>query len=375
MTEPLSWGRQQASALTGIGKWLDTPNAKPIFRLFGYAGTGKSTLAKHIAATITGNTVFCAYTGKAARVMQRYGCANASTIHSLIYKPVIDVHTMQVIDYTLNFQDSPLLDADLCVVDECSMADERIGRDLLAFNVPLLVMGDPMQLPPVKGEGFFINAEPDVMLTEVHRQALDNPITYMATEIRKGNRLPIGRYGSSRVTRKSQDYLGFSQVIAGRNVTRHAINTTMRELRGYAKQSPVFPLVGEKLVGLKNNRANGLLNGTLWEVLSVNHMSNRLTMNLKELDGLDMEIKAVVPEECFTQRGRADFDERALFDKYGKNAPDRMDFGDCLTGHKMQGSQAQSILVVDEAYCFREYETHWRYTAITRAIDSVTLMV
>lgn len=374
MNAPFRWGNQQASALKQIDRWLNDENRAPIFRLFGYAGAGKTSMAKHIAASIDGVTSFCSYTGKAARVMQRYGCEGASTIHSLIYKPVIDPVTLQVIDFALNWQDSPLLDADLCVVDECSMADEKIGLDLLKFNVPLLVLGDPMQLPAIKGEGFFTNVEPDVMLTEIHRQALENPIIYIATEIRKGNRLPIGRYGSSRVTRKSQDYLGFSQVIAGRNVTRHAINTDMRRLRGYSQQSPFFPVVGEKLVGLKNNRANGLLNGTLWETLTVDVRDSKVAMTLKEIDGLDMVINAVVPAECFTERGR-DLDPREMWDKYGKAAPDRMDFGDCLTAHKMQGSQSPSILVVDESYCFREYATNWLYTSTTRAVDDVTIMV
>ena len=56
------------------------------------------------------------------------------------------------------------------------MVDEDLGRDLLSFGKPVLVLGDPAQLPPVKGGGFFTEAEPDVMLTEVHRQAADNPI-------------------------------------------------------------------------------------------------------------------------------------------------------------------------------------------------------
>jgi cell division transport system ATP-binding protein len=64
----------------------------------------------------------------------------------------------------------------LVIIDECSMVDAELGRDLLSFGKPVLVLGDPAQLPPVKGGGFFTDAEPDVMLTEVHRQAADNPI-------------------------------------------------------------------------------------------------------------------------------------------------------------------------------------------------------
>ena len=60
------------------------------------------------------------------------------------------------------------------------MVDEDLGQDLLSFGTPVLVLGDPAQLPPVKGGGFFTEAEPDIMLTEVHRQAADNPIVRMS---------------------------------------------------------------------------------------------------------------------------------------------------------------------------------------------------
>ena len=56
-----------------------------MFRLFGYAGVGKTTLARHIAAEADGFVVFAAFTGKAALVLRSKGCAGASTIHSLIY--------------------------------------------------------------------------------------------------------------------------------------------------------------------------------------------------------------------------------------------------------------------------------------------------
>src|SRR5450631_731078 len=81
----------QDSALKAVADWL---KAKPgrgstpqIFRLFGYAGTGKTTLARHIADDVDGKVLFAAFTGKAAQVMRGKGCTSASTIHSLIYKP------------------------------------------------------------------------------------------------------------------------------------------------------------------------------------------------------------------------------------------------------------------------------------------------
>ena len=77
------------------------------------------------------------------------------------------------------------------------MVDEELGRDLLSFGRKVLVLGDPAQLPPVKGGGFFTEAEPDVMLTEVHRQAADNPIIRLSMAIREGGQIERGIYGET----------------------------------------------------------------------------------------------------------------------------------------------------------------------------------
>ena len=83
---------EQDAALTAVADWM---KAKPgrgraplIFHLFGYAGTGKTTLAKHIAEGVDGKVLFAAFTGKAAMVMRSKGCQGATTIHSLIYRPL-----------------------------------------------------------------------------------------------------------------------------------------------------------------------------------------------------------------------------------------------------------------------------------------------
>src|SRR5215471_1120502 len=79
----------QDAALTAASNWLKATRGRAsIFRLFGYAGTGKTTLAKHLAEGVDGEVLFAAFTGKAALVMRRKGCRDASTIHSLIYRPI-----------------------------------------------------------------------------------------------------------------------------------------------------------------------------------------------------------------------------------------------------------------------------------------------
>ena len=81
----MSWSPQQDAALKAVAEWLRRGD-RPVFRLFGYAGTGKTTLAKHIAEDVDGEVAFGAYTGKAALVLRSKGCPDASTIHSMIYR-------------------------------------------------------------------------------------------------------------------------------------------------------------------------------------------------------------------------------------------------------------------------------------------------
>ena len=190
----------QDAALKAVADWLKAKPGKngtpPVFRLFGYAGTGKTTLARHIAEGVDGEVKFAAFTGKAALVMRNKGCDSASTIHSLIYR------ARESGDEQPSFElwdDAPASKAKLIVIDECSMVDAELGRDLMSFDCPLLVLGDPAQLPPIQGGGFFTDCEPDAMLTEVHRQAQDDPIVRMSMDIREGRELEIGRYGESEV--------------------------------------------------------------------------------------------------------------------------------------------------------------------------------
>src|SRR5260221_13285443 len=234
----------QETALKAVADWLKAKPGKngtpPIFRLFGYAGTGKTTLARHIADGVDGEVKFAAFTGKAALVMRNKGCDNASTIHSLIYRAResgVEQPSFELWD------DAPASKAKLIVIDECSMVDAELGRDLMSFNCPLLVLGAPAQLPPIQGGGFFTDSEPDAMLTQVHRQAQDDPIVRLSMAIRAGHPLQQGRYGATEVVRRDAldpaRVLGADQILVGRNATRRAYNARLRESGGIPEHFPV----------------------------------------------------------------------------------------------------------------------------------------
>src|ERR1700754_4502796 len=260
----------QNDALRKVSDWM---KARPgsggvpaVFRLFGYAGTGKTTLAQHIAEGVDGEVKFAAFTGKAALVMRNKGCDDASTIHSLIYRTResgVEQPSFELWD------EAPASKAKLIVIDECSMVDAELGRDLMSFDCPLLVLGDPAQLPPIQGGGFFTNCEPDSMRTEVHRQAQDDPIVRMSMDVREGRALEAGQYGESEVVRRSsldpERVMSADQVLVGRNNTRRSYNMRVRQKLNI--EDPL-PVAGDKLVCLRNNRKKGLFNGGLWRVKS-----------------------------------------------------------------------------------------------------------
>ena len=369
---------QQDEALRDVSKWLKDGRS-PIFRLFGYAGTGKTTLARYFAEHIEGDVQFAAFTGKAAQVLRSKGATNARTLHSLIYRPrgeetVEDETTGKTSiapTFSLNRQ-SPVAKAKLIVVDECSMVDEQLGRDLMSFGTPILVLGDPGQLPPISGGGFFTEHEPDFLLSEIHRQARDNPIIRLALDVREGREFSYGDFGAAKVISKTdvtqELVLGADQVLVGTNRTRRRYNQRLRELKGF---SASFPQAGDKLVCLRNDPAKGLLNGSLWKVMTSSRETVKPGINL-----------LVAPEDEEPGRGVAKIKLlKVQFEDPDTEIPwqtkkrfDDFDYGYALTTHKAQGSQWDDVVLFDESYAFRDTRERWLYTAITRAAERLTVV-
>ncbi|UXM95832.1 ATP-dependent RecD-like DNA helicase [Bartonella sp. HY329] len=372
----MKFSPEQEKALDEVARWLKAGRS-PIFRLFGYAGTGKTTLARYFAETIDGTVQFAAFTGKAAQVLRSKGASNARTLHSLIYRPrgeeavedEITGKTSIAPMFSVNRQ-SPVTQAALIVVDECSMVDEQLGRDLMSFGTPILVLGDPGQLPPISGGGFFTEAEPDFLLTEIHRQAKDNPIIRLALDVREGRDIAYGDYGKARIITRNdvnqELVLAADQVLVGTNRTRKRYNQRLRELKGF---DAVYPQAGDKLVCLRNDPVKGLLNGSLWKVFQSSKETVKPGINLlinPEDDDRGMaKIKLL----------KAQFEDPDAEIAWNlKKRYDDFDYGYALTTHKAQGSQWDKVVLFDESYAFRETRERWLYTAITRAAEELVIV-
>jgi exodeoxyribonuclease-5 len=403
---------KQAKALDAIAAWLADPNAKQTFYLAGYAGVGKTSVLRHVIKDVKGRVLCAAFTGRAASVMRRAGLPNATTIHRILYKPagdppspaliektrqeitrlraVADPGARETVDrlvaqlhkmeedakrsgprFALN-EVSDLAHAKLCVIDECSFVSERIGKDLESFGCKLLVVGDPAQLPPVFGTGYFTTREPDFFLDEIHRQALDSPILYLADKARRGEPLPYGKHGNCEVLHKGdpslQDrVLAADIVIVGRNRTRHASNAKIRRLLGRA-DSPA-PVVGDKIMGLRNDHELGIFNGSQWlvEQCCPNYDAMTATIELASADEENTHVQCSTWLHHFMAR-EDELQKLSRRDHY------ESDFSFAVTCHKAQGGGFPNVLVFDESAAFGKDAFRWRYTAITRASSRVEIV-
>ncbi|KKN74521.1 hypothetical protein LCGC14_0389380 [marine sediment metagenome] len=392
---------QQAAKELALS-WFENPDSDPVFRVFGYAGTGKTTVIKEFVEEIKGKILYAAFTGKAALVMRRHGVP-ASTIHSLIYKPIIpeeeyfkevkenfqlareagnreaskelsdEMRKCSALSFELN-DESPLNSAALLVLDECSMVNDEMLQDLLTFDVPILVLGDPGQLPPIHGTGALIAARPDVMFTEIHRQALDNPIIKLSFLARQGKPIPRGQYGRSShialADLSKQQALDFDQILTGKNATRRNWN---RRMRGILEYKGSYPNPGEKLICLKNKKSLGLFNGLLVTVKEI----------LEEYDRfIEMTVATELGTDVCVRTHRAHFDEYAKpglvksLQWWDFQDSEEFDFGYAITVHKSQGSQWENSGFYDDKFLNwkQEERSKWLYTGLTRAVETVTLM-
>jgi len=432
MTTTIELTTQQAEAGAKIKAWF--VDGDQVFRLFGYAGTGKTSTARHLIDQLGVDSVqFAAYTGKAAYVLRTKGCADASTIHSLVYLPSekararlrelneqLDEETDEVKrailirqieaekrklespDWILREpEDTALASADLLVIDEVSMVGERVALDLLSFGVKTLVLGDPAQLPPVDGGGWFIDANPDHLLTEIHRSALDSPVTRIATTVR-GAQVGEREYGitgldgdSGRVDRiRIPDLLTYDQVLCGTNKTRWQAIHLLRALRGLTTD---MPTAGDRIMVLANSGAAEVFNGQQFDVRETSEAQgreDRIRLEVTDDEGGTRDLM------CW-RAGFTSLQGEQQAKRDGRGSVAAATFGQAITVHKAQGSQWDRVLVIDESGVFASIETkteaqarrnmglpdvghsraaghragqRWLYTAATRAAEQVTIV-
>ena len=390
-----------------------------VFVLSGYAGTGKTFLIDYVVKKTLGlkvgsEAVFVSPTGKAAANLVRCGTL-AGTVHGLIY--IRNEDDFDVDEYgeivereELAFIKKEKIDEKirLIIVDESSMINETVLRDLLSFGVKCLFCGDGAQLPPVNGICPLL-VKPHFTMKEIVRQAADNPIIQVATMARRGEEIPYGNYGDKVcVIRKNalpkgerkRLFLQADQIICGRNFTRNTLNDEVRRYKGIEAKR-LLPSEGEKVICTLNDwekpldkgKKFHLVNGIIGTAKDIKEQLDDLATMEFQADFLNYGVKVPFDTGIFT-RGKFlhSYGQRAVSlvdgtmvheDNYevlrrlkavSEEPICRFEFAYAITCHKAQGSEFDFVIVFDESRVFGEERNRWLYTAITRARDKLMIV-
>lgn len=398
----------QDKALVAIDAWRREKRTDDnwMFSLSGFAGTGKTTLLQHLIEGLPIRPLCAAPTGKAASVLRsKLRGVIVKTVHQLIYQPQGDsVRKLEELEAKLAAavaDDKPIaglmvdikeekqrlatlrpkftirpdneaMRGKLLIVDEASMVDEMMMADLKKAEAKVLFVGDSGQLPPVRGESWFIKREHNATLTQIVRQAMDSPIIRLSMQIRELD-VKISEWqdakGAAAILNKGAIdpavWMEADQVLTGQNYSRRKLNRFFRQKRGWAKTP--LPRAGDKMICLKNDHQtlpawiNGVQFVATADVENLGGIENSLNC---DYEGCDLTLDWYNYHALRTYSEDVQEEPREM-----RNGLFEADYAYAITVHKSQGSEWPFVLFADDEFNKGqvEFRARFLYTAVTRA--------
>lgn len=393
----------QEKAYQSIQKCINKWEGKPrVHVICGFAGTGKTTLLKVFEKELPQHPVVLTPTGKAALRVKEATGIEAITMHRYLYKHVPTNYG--------DFERTKKTPSELAVspcgvvfVDEASMVSLELWEDLFEgcndTKQNIVCLGDPFQLPPVvdKNASYFSIVDPDfvcterMMLTEIVRQALDNPIIQASMLLRQGKvmeaMMDIDIIDSRAIETHAKDvYQRNGVVICHMNATRNKLNNSIRNQLGKGSELEI----GEPILITKNNYNTDLLNG---EIVNFKGWMDEPELN-KFMDKFgdkgwyNVRIGKALLDKCNGTPTMCVEEVLGTLDtsltnsvgynagrRYGKGMHQHANLGYTLTCHKSQGSEWPEVFVVVEPTIDLNTKmgARWLYTAITRTKEKVSM--
>jgi exodeoxyribonuclease V alpha subunit len=312
----------------------------------GGAGTGKTTIIKHIADRIGGS--LCAFAGKAAARLKEATGHNASTIHRLLMS-----NGERFLLETLHGR--------TVIVDEASMVASDLMAEIIRRGpARLILVGDESQLPPVgKGQPFhdLITHRPDLVaqLTTCYRNT--EAVFKAATRIREGKmpepeeqtaneKWSILKCNDQHETHRAivgmveDGLIDFNQdiILCPKNgdkdtpCTVKGLNEAIVNIVNPRDDLDVRLKVGDRVINTKNIAEKDVWNGTTGSVHAIDHDEAVWV----RLDIPIVDQKASTPADTV-------YKDLVRLDK--KEAR-KLELAYALTVHKSQGSQYRKVVVV-----------------------------
>jgi exodeoxyribonuclease V alpha subunit len=315
----------------------------------------------------------CSPTGRAAKRLSQLSGQPASTIHRLLsWDPGAG---------RFRFNGAEPLPVDLLIVDEASMVDAPLARDLMRAvpsGAQVVFIGDADQLPSV-GPGNFLHdlidsgRFPVVQLTEIFRQAEGGEIVAHAHLIRQGEMpdfvrgsnwhgedcvlmeretaeqaaqavlrvvtrsLPGLRYGLDDMQVITPMHRGPAGVAALNEALQQALNPPRPGLAEARRGDTVFR-EGDRVLQTANDYDRNVFNGDIGRIEHIDVANKTLTVR---------------------------FDQAVV--AYEFSALDELELAYALTIHKAQGSEYPAVVMVIHSTHYIMLRRNLFYTALTRA--------
>lgn len=342
-----------------------------VFILTGAPGTGKTyTIKKIIESFPDAKIALAAPTGKAAKRIFEQSGMRAMTIHKLLDPEKVNGGFV----FTRNAE-SPI-EADLIILDECSMIDTLLFAQFLDAVAPetrLIMVGDTYQLPSV-GAGNILKdliasgVIPTTELTIIKRQdegliirnchrikngediRLENSTAkdffFLPRDDEESIREAIFELITKRLLESYKaDPLRDVQIISPlRERTALSCKALNAECQARLNKNPQIEKcpfkVGDKVIQTKNEYDKDIINGDIGYIRSINLKEKTIYVDFENPDQL-VEIPLYEND---------------------------LDLAYSITCHKFQGSEAPIIIIpIHRAFGPMIMQRNWLYTAVSRA--------
>ena len=382
---------------------------KQIFSISGAGGTGKTTVIKFFIEQLGldyDEVLFMTYMGKAANRLAQEGLP-AKTIHSTIYMVQRGYKRDENGKLVLDEDDKPVLingfvkkeyldpRIKLIVLDEASMIGRSIAEDIISYGIPIIALGDLNQLPPVMDNIYFLQ-KPDYVLHQIMRQEEGNPIITLSQMVLHNQELrpsslvsKDGKFMSHIIEKKDLNNAIIDSadiILTCTQNDRFAFNNFIRRsILGLDDLNKLY--VGETLICRKNNwQLEGPLGNYLTNGMS-GYVNEIRAINKRKKDCYKIDFKPDFLKKCFKgiyidkTRLFATPEELAnnpnfKYENMKHTTKNQFEFGYAITVHLSQGSQWDNVVLILNDWA--KHSSIYKeivYTGITRAVNSVTVVV
>ena len=363
----------------------------------GAAGTGKSSAVKGVLQVLKGkHFAQCALSGRAAARLTEVTGVTGSTIHRLLgYQPGLG----------FAYNRSNPLPYDIIILDEVSMVGAEIFAKLIEAiptGSKLIMLGDDGQLESIGLCNLFRDMlDSGVItigrLTKIHRQAAKSAIITQSMKVRNQEPLCDADWVGKEVRGDLKDLLleVYSSPLLTRDnivdnykaliesgVSRHSIQIVVpMKTRGDACTLRINKDV-QNYINAENHDTSILI-GKEDESTSYELRLNDRVICTKNMYDAERPLKAGEdePEHCAVYNGDRgvitfiSYDKSFIiikFDLWGeieipRSKLSHIELGYALSCHKLQGSEADFVIVGFDMSSARLLTKEWLYTAITRA--------